>query len=233
VSAPAGGTRRPSTLNRTLAVLVVPLLARTPVTPNQVTLAALVVGLVAAWAFAKGPTHAVEGALWLELSYVLDNCDGELARRQARMSGLGSWLDTVADLIVNAALFLSLGVGLSQAGGSPWWLTLGIAAAVGVVFSYVASFAVQVQRRGAEAWRHPDPPRDDATDGRIVGFRKRAREDFSWIVLAAAFAGHMGWLVVCGLAGGLAVGVTGLRTIVRERAAPPMPGNLGGRRSSP
>jgi phosphatidylglycerophosphate synthase len=212
--------RRAATLNRSIAYVVVPVLARTPLTPNQVTLLSLVTGLVSAWTVAQGPAHAVTGALWLALSFVLDNCDGELARRQSRASGIGSWLDTVGDMVVNAALFLGLGIGLAHEPGSPWWLHVGVVTAGSVVFSYVASFAVQVHRRGAGAWRHPDPPHEEP-DGPVIGFRKRAREDFSWIVLAAAFAGHMGWLVLCGCAGGFAVGVTALRTITRSRTTVP------------
>lgn len=91
----------------------------------------------------------------------------------------------------------------------------GLVTAVGVFFSYAMAFAVQVHRRGTDAWRHPDPPAEAEPDGQLVGFRKRAREDFSWIVLAGALAQHLGWLLWCGLCSSFAIGLVNLRTIGR------------------
>ena len=63
------------------AVLVVPL-ARTAITPNQVTFATLPVFLAGAAVLAALPTWGalIAGAAIIELSYVLDCADGQLAR---------------------------------------------------------------------------------------------------------------------------------------------------------
>lgn len=201
------------TVNRTVAGLLVPLLAATPITPNQVTLLGLAAGLMAAWRFGGGSAGWLAGALWLQISFVLDNCDGTLARRRGLASGFGSWLDTVSDCVVNVAFFHALGLGLYRDSGQGLWWWTGAVTAAGVSCSYAAAFAAQVHRRGAEAWRHPDPPPGAPAERPFVVWRKRAREDFSLVVLAAALAGHMAWLLLCGLVSSFAIAAASWWTI--------------------
>jgi phosphatidylglycerophosphate synthase len=218
------------TLNRSIALAVVPILARLPITPNAVTVASLASGLAAAWCFSHGATGWIAGALWLQLSFVLDNCDGSLARLTNRFSGFGSWLDTISDCVVNMGFFYGLGLGLYRDSGKPFWLAVATITSIGVLFSYAGSFAAEVARRGPEAWRHPDPPR--AQDGTLVGLRKRAREDFSWIVLGAAFTGHVAWLLWCGLVSSYLIGAAGVRTVLRAQGAARAPAVPGSRDST-
>lgn len=62
-------------------------LARTPVTPNQVTTLRLITGLAAAAAFAQGGEgwRQVGAGLFL-VSLFLDRADGELARASGKSS---------------------------------------------------------------------------------------------------------------------------------------------------
>jgi phosphatidylglycerophosphate synthase len=103
-------------------------LARTRITPNQVTAARLVTGLAAAAAFAGGDaawSHA-GGGLWI-VSMLLDRADGLLARLTGTSSAWGHVFDLSADFAVTTLLFVGMGLGLR--GGS-----LGtLAAALGVV----------------------------------------------------------------------------------------------------
>ncbi len=81
------------------AAVLVYFLARTPITPNQVTFLSAVVAAGAAAMFATLP-----GYLWLivaaavfELSFVLDCADGQLARLRKIASPLGHLLDFLMD----------------------------------------------------------------------------------------------------------------------------------------
>lgn len=84
-------------------------LLATPVTPNQVTLAYTVTGLLAAALLARGrrPALLLGGALLLVKS-TLDAVDGSLARARGRPSRVGRLLDSLCDLLVNAAVCLGL-----------------------------------------------------------------------------------------------------------------------------
>ena len=91
---------------RPLSNALVPVLARIGVAPPVVVLANAAVGLVAAVAIARG--QLVAGAVLLQLKSLLDNSDGQLARVQGRVTLTGRYLDTEADLVVNAAVFAAL-----------------------------------------------------------------------------------------------------------------------------
>src|SRR4051812_4317601 len=82
-------------INWRFSMRITRLLARRSlaVTPNHVTIAAIAVGLVAAWLASRGgyALAALAGVL-LEINSILDSCDGELARLHFQYSPLGQWL---------------------------------------------------------------------------------------------------------------------------------------------
>jgi phosphatidylglycerophosphate synthase len=105
-------------LARALVRVLLPL--RVP--PPAVVLANVAAGLAAAWALGAG--GLVAAALLLQLKSILDNADGLLARASGRVTLFGRYLDTEADLLVNAAVFLSLG----RVTGEPWLALAGFCA---------------------------------------------------------------------------------------------------------
>ncbi|WP_437818603.1 CDP-alcohol phosphatidyltransferase family protein [Sorangium sp. So ce1078] len=124
---------------RPLAGGVVALLARTAITPNQVTLLNLAVFVVAAALLVALPTAA--GGLVaigvLELSYLLDCADGMLARHKQIASKEGHLFDFFTDelkaVLLSGALsvrfFLGGGLGLDGAlwpAGDPRFLLAGV-----------------------------------------------------------------------------------------------------------
>lgn len=68
------------------------------VTPDLLTVAALLVGLGSAAVFARGDRlDLVIGAVLFHLSFVLDCMDGKIARLNGTGSSFGAWLDYVFD----------------------------------------------------------------------------------------------------------------------------------------
>ena len=76
------------------------------VSPNRITVLAMVVGLAAAGAAAQQWYWAAL-ALWLA-NRVLDGLDGMVARAHARQSDFGGYLDIVLDFVVYAAVPIGL-----------------------------------------------------------------------------------------------------------------------------
>lgn len=107
------------------------------ITPNQLSLAALLVGLAAIWCLWR-PTlaWAALGLAGYLASVVLDHADGEVARLTLAESKLGEWVDLAVDTVVNAGLVLAIGDTAAALASSPAWL--GPLAAAGVVASAVA-----------------------------------------------------------------------------------------------
>ena len=85
------------------------------VTPNQVTLATTLVGLLSAWIVSLGTfgTLAVAGILF-QLCAALDRVDGELARSTFTASAWGAWIDTVGDNLVYLAFIVGITVGYHE-----------------------------------------------------------------------------------------------------------------------
>jgi phosphatidylglycerophosphate synthase len=104
---------------RPIAGVAVALLAKTPITPNQVTIINLVLFLVAAVLFVvlddyRGGLVAIAV---LELSYMLDCADGMLARHKKLASKAGHHFDFFTDEVKAAALVVALGLRLDATDG--------------------------------------------------------------------------------------------------------------------
>jgi phosphatidylglycerophosphate synthase len=130
------------------------LLCRLPVTPNQVTLGAGLIGLVGCALIATGSYAAVVcGFALAHVQSVLDGCDGELARVRFQQSAIGEWLDTLTDDGLNLALCIAIGLALrNPARGAPVvgpWLA-GLAAAMLLFYNVVAYRELRRQGEGGE-----------------------------------------------------------------------------------
>ncbi|MBX2990809.1 MAG: CDP-alcohol phosphatidyltransferase family protein [Bacteroidetes bacterium] len=124
-------------LYRPIAFILVKLIYRLPITPNQVTYAALIAGLIAAFEFGQGTANGfIWGAIWYAIANVLDCGDGMLARLQKSGTPLGRIVDGIVDWVSSVAIFFGLGLGLSAYYGQPLlWL---LAFAAGMLSGYHA-----------------------------------------------------------------------------------------------
>lgn len=170
-------------LNRHLSRPLSRLLLPFAVTPNQITIAALVLSFVAAACIAlPGIAGPVLGALLLQVTAVLDCVDGEIARAKVLETDWGEWLDITSDTLIHVATFLGIAVHA--------WPDLGhtTAWALGALFTVggLASFVVVTRAENTE---------DQWKDG--GGWRSRllalllatlTTRDLSVLVLVAAAA---------------------------------------------
>jgi len=188
-------------------------LVRLPVTANQITTVSLLTGLGAAWClFQGGYDRSVIGAGLLVLCYVLDNCDGEIARLKGQASTFGMHYDTCVDWIVHTAFFAALGMGWARTVGDEMWMWMGLIAAAGGTINYALGLILarrDQQTEKAEYEAESDQPQT-AFEWIIFAFRELTRADFCFLVLAlAAFdvlwvllpAGAVGaqvyWILLC------------------------------------
>lgn len=179
------------TFNRLIASRLSPVLARTPLRPNDVTLLSLAAGLASAWAMSLGARSAMlAGALCLHVSFILDNCDGQIARIKKMQSEFGMWLDYVCDLLVDMALWTGLAIGAVRMGITPWiYLIAGLACAGSVLnFRRVVYFrAHRPAPASAGTLRHTiDAMSDDGDPSALV-----------WLM---AVIGYPGYLLIFGCA---------------------------------
>jgi phosphatidylglycerophosphate synthase len=99
---------------RPVAGWLVRFLYRTSITPNQVTIAAIAAGLLAAGCLGcKTSTGLFAAGVLIELKDILDSADGQLARAKQMYSRRGRFLDSLGDVFVNAALFTGMIINLN------------------------------------------------------------------------------------------------------------------------
>lgn len=143
-----------------LAGLLLPLLVRLRVAPPVIVLANAGAGVLAALAIGRG--SFVVGALLLQVKTLLDNADGRLARATGRVTLLGRYLDTIADLVVNAALFAAL----AHVTGQP---LLALAGFVALMLVLTVDFNVSELAQVATGAASATPPPSGSRVERALG----------------------------------------------------------------
>ena len=193
--------------NRPLGRPLSKLLVRTPISPNQVSIVSILIGLASAWFFARG--NFITGALVFQLCAIIDCVDGDLARALFKQSRLGKWLDLGGDQVVHFSVFAAIGIGVARLDPSVPALALGASAALGVLLC----FAVIVR-----ALRQPAAQRGPLLNKLLDA---TANRDFSVLLLALAIFGRMDlFLWMAGI--GIHVFWIALLALQSGRAAPAM-----------
>ena len=95
-------------INRKMSEPVARLLARTKVTPNQMSWAAFCIAVVSFLSFILGQN--IIAGLLVQLSSIVDGIDGSLARLKGKTTEFGGFLDSVLDRY--ADIFIVLGLTL-------------------------------------------------------------------------------------------------------------------------
>lgn len=176
-------------LVRHLSYRLTPILLKTPITPNQITIISLLLGLICAACFTQGNWIAgIIGGLLLVASYTFDNCDGEVARIKNMSSEFGAKLDDISDWMVDVSFFVALGYGTAQVSGQQFWFWLGLAAAAGALIDYIVDLRYEAKKSKdpdaisrEEQAIEPRKP-EDGLDWVIYIFHKLSRADFCIIV---------------------------------------------------
>src|SRR3954469_8200616 len=144
---------------RPIAALVVAIAARTPVTPNQLTLLNLAIFVVAAVLLPLTPTRA--GGLLaiavLETSYCFDCADGMLARHRKTASKAGHLFDFFTDELKAVLLVAALAVRLYRTGGLGLDATLWPSDAPGFLLGGIAGTVIVASAISLTNFvRHPE-----------------------------------------------------------------------------
>jgi CDP-diacylglycerol--glycerol-3-phosphate 3-phosphatidyltransferase len=113
---------------------IVGALAATGVNPNFLTFLGLVVNFAAAAMFAIGRFRT--GALIILFAGFLDMLDGQVARRQNRVTAFGAFYDSTLDRYADMALYMGLLVYYSVSGRTPYVVLAAVATAGSVMVSY-------------------------------------------------------------------------------------------------
>jgi phosphatidylglycerophosphate synthase len=146
----------------------------TPVTPNQLTTASLLLAIAACAGFASGEVGWMDAAAGLFiLSRILDYMDGALARAKSLSSRFGERYDQTVDTLGYALMFIGVAIGLRDQVPGLWLPVLAALAVIGGVskLDRMEPYAAMGSSLPAIA-----PTRDNPTgNNRVRGTRRRHR----------------------------------------------------------
>ncbi len=180
-------------------------LAPYPVTPNQITIFSIGLGVIGALCLLRpGYGFGLLGSFLFLVSTVIDGCDGEIARLKFQESVSGAKLDVVGDNVVHAFLFSCVAQRAYFGDPRGPYLWLGAVAVVGVLFTWTVVYALVVRGRPS---------------GRLLTFFELfGNREFAYLFFFLGVIGKLHWFV-WGMAVGLWVfplGLIGLRWLDRR-----------------
>jgi len=137
-------------LLRPIAAVIVWFLYPTSVTPNQVTVAAILLGLAAAITYTVNTPVAIAMAGLLVMAKdIMDDADGQLARAKQLYSRRGRFLDSIGDFAVDVAIFSAITSAVYQEHPGYLTIVLGILSLAGITLrvSYHVYYQVSYLHR--------------------------------------------------------------------------------------
>jgi archaetidylinositol phosphate synthase len=117
-------------------IILDPVAERIKINPNIITVAGLLVSVVAAYMFARG--DLLLGGVFIALSGFVDMLDGAIARKNQSTSPFGGVLDSTMDRFADAIIL----VGIIAGGFVDWFIG---------ILTLLASFTVSYVRARAES----------------------------------------------------------------------------------
>lgn len=113
---------------RIISFIFVKIIYRFPITPNQISVTAMILGVVSGYFFstATADSYFIAG-IFYTLYYILDCSDGQLARLKKNGTRLGRIIDGISDYVTHIAVYIGLGIGLANQSGdalSSWFVVI-------------------------------------------------------------------------------------------------------------
>ena len=180
------------------------ILIRTPITPNHITTMSLIFGIIGSLLFISSkPEDKILGSLAFVVSYIFDNCDGEVARYKNLTSNFGEKFDTFVDWVVHTLLYAALGYGSAQEFGDSIWLWLGLTGSIGGTINYFIVIFIESRKKNITDFQEEVMP-TAITERIIFIFRESFRADFCFIILILALTDFL-WILLPALAVGAQV----------------------------
>jgi 1L-myo-inositol 1-phosphate cytidylyltransferase / CDP-L-myo-inositol myo-inositolphosphotransferase len=169
-------------VDRVLSRAISRRLAPTSVTPNQITVFSVALGILGSLMLLH-PSYVAGlfGAFLFLASTIIDGCDGEIARLKFQESPLGAKLDLIGDNLVHAFLFPCAALRFWLHGEGNYFLAFGLITLAGGVATWIAIYRIVLRPR-------PAP-------GVVAYFELFANREFAYLLFALALIGRLDWFV--------------------------------------
>ncbi len=127
-------------LNRPISIRITRHLLKTDLGPNHISLFSFILSVIGGlFFFLGGYIYLAFGAVLVQISSILDGCDGEIARLKFQATEFGGWFDAVLDRYADAFLLFALAYYVYSPDKNPLVLFIGFLAIIGTFMnSYTA-----------------------------------------------------------------------------------------------
>lgn len=170
-------------------------LSKTPVTPNQVTIISLILGIISGIFFAIGEyTCTLTGGLFYFLSTIFDQCDGEVARLKKMETEFGRKLDIIVDAIANAVIVIGITFALYKTGGSGF-IIIGILAITGISMSILLATYFGYENKKNTATQEMLDKLNNKDFFYIIMLTSVVFNQMTWFLLIMAIGTNIYWIV--------------------------------------
>ncbi len=131
-------------------------LVRTKITPNQITLFGMSIGITGA-ILLSFPSYWLQliGAFLFLFCVIIDGMDGEVARLKLKESRFGHYLDIITDNIVHVCIFVGIGYGLYRKTGNELYKDLIFILLIGFGLCAISVYQCVLKRSEEEIRRSP------------------------------------------------------------------------------
>ena len=184
-------------VERPISIGISKRLMNTPVTPNQMTVVSMLIGIAGGLCFTvPEPTWHVVGALLFLLHSILDGCDGELARLKLAESRFGGVLDFWSDNVVHSAVFAGIGVGWWRAGGGDLAILCATAAVAATIVCATLIYRHTMAPKSGDGPMYESVSTSEAPSAMAKIADALSRRDFIYLVVLLAALGKVHWFLV-------------------------------------
>lgn len=148
-----------------VASRLVPLFAKARITPNMVSVAGMLFGILAGLAYYRYRElqWTLAGFLLMLAWHVMDGADGQLARLTRSQSPFGKVLDGISDTVTFAAVYTALAIAMSHRHGGAMYALVILSGFCHAVQS--ASYELERQEYDALGWGKAPPTREADVPG--------------------------------------------------------------------
>lgn len=161
--------------------------AHTRITPNQITMIGVTIGLLGAYFLAQ-PNYGARllGAFLFLLCVIVDGVDGEVARLKLQETPFGHYLDIITDNVVHVVLFVAVALGLYRETGDGGYMRALLFLLAGFVLCAVSVYYLILRLEPDELRRSP---------GTLRLMALMANRDFAYLLVALALVNRLSWFL--------------------------------------
>jgi phosphatidylglycerophosphate synthase len=175
-------------IDRKISRFISEKLVRTGMTPNQITLSGVAIGLIGAFLLSRpGYWFPLLGSLLFLFCVIVDGVDGEVARLKLQETTFGHYLDVITDNVVHAAIFVGIAFGLYHETGDRgyllalWFIMGGFGLCLLAVYQCILK-------------RSPDELKQSPRILRLMALV--TNRDFAYLVVALAIVHRLNWFLI-------------------------------------